>query len=260
MNNDRHVTEVEAEARAYIEKTYEIDFVLLDELIGEISLGCSVVSGNDHDRGVGFLHLVSFNRAINALRRAREDIATGYSAQALTMTRSAYEDFGVICYTDRHPEIVNTWLQHLLPGIQETKTAPPTRAMIWNDLKPTMGDEVGALYGMLCDFSHPDAIGFAWLISYEEGSWQFTVGPQIDEIQVLSALHHTILVASALAGRVADLQERLIGERDKEWWRRIASLIMEVTPKIANKNRARLVELFGFDSSAAVDVSTAEEA
>lgn len=122
-----------------------------------------------------------------------------------------------------------------------------------------MGEEVGRLYGMLCGFSHPDAIGFAWLISYEEGSWQFTVGPQIDEIQVLSALHYTILVASVLASRVADLQERLIGERDKEWWRRICPLIMEETPKIMDKNRARFVELFGFDPWA-VDESSEQSA
>jgi len=259
MNSDRHVTEVEAEARAYIEEKYEIDLALLDELIGEISLGCSVVSGNDHDRGVGFLHLVSFNRAINALRRAREDIATGYSAQALTMTRSAYEDYGVICYTDRHPEIVDTWLQHLLPGIEETNTPPPKRSEIWNDLKPTMGDEIGALYGMLCGFSHPDVIGFAWLISYKEGTWQFTVGPQTDELQVLSALHHTILVASVLAWRVADLQERLLGERDNDWWRRIAPLLMGTAPKVADKNRARLVELLGYDPAVVAASSAADE-
>jgi hypothetical protein len=248
MNNDKHITEVEAEARAYIEKKYEIDLALLDELMGEISIGCSLVTGNDHDRGVGFLHLVSFSRAINALRRAREDVATGYSAQALTMTRSAYEDWGVICYTDRHPEIVNTWLQHLLPGIPETKTAPPSRADIWNDLKPTMGDEVGALYGMLCGFSHPDVIGFAWLISYKEGSWEFTVGPQTDELQVLTAIHHMMLVTSVLASRVPGLQQRLIGKGDEEWWSRIWPL-MEASRKRAEANNACLSELLGYDPS-----------
>ena len=38
MSNHKHVTEDQDEASAYIEKTYEIDVGLLDELIGEISL------------------------------------------------------------------------------------------------------------------------------------------------------------------------------------------------------------------------------
>ncbi len=71
--------------------------------------------------------------------------------------------------------------------------------------------------------------------------------PQIDEIQVLSALHHTIQIASVLASRVADLQERLLGERNMEWWRRVGPLIMETKPKIDAKNRTRLTELFGFE-------------
>jgi hypothetical protein len=248
MTNDRHVAEVEAETRTFIEKTYALDIEILDNLSSEISIGCSLIAGNDHDRGVGFLHLVLFNRALNALRRAREDIVTGYAAQGLTMARSAYEDWGTICYTDRHPEIVNAWLQHLLPGIPETNTPPPTNAMIWNDLKPEIGDEAGTLYGLLCEFSHPRTQGFAWLVRYDSGAWQFTVGPQTDETQVITAIHNTMLVAGVLASRVPGLQEKLIGEPDKEWWNRIWP-IMEASRKRAAENNARLWELYGFDPS-----------
>src|SRR4051812_13887894 len=108
---DKHVNEVEAEARAYVEKTYAIDVGLIDELMSEISIGCSLISGKDHDRDVGFLHLLLFSRAINALRRAREDIVTGYAAQGLTMARSAYEDWGTICYTDKKPDTASLWIQ-----------------------------------------------------------------------------------------------------------------------------------------------------
>jgi len=215
--------EAAVRAQTTADLTNELD--LYERLVFHINHGVAELTNHDHDRAVQFLHGLLLNRAFNALWRAKEELLLGYPALALTLARSGFEDWGTLRYTRRHSERLGDWLQGLY-NYPKTGVRPPTFAAMWDVLVEEVGDVSKTFYGVLCEFAHPRALGFSWLVEIDEVHSHFRVGPWYDADFARMALHNMMLVATLVLGATDELRESMLGADATGEWRSAAERLL----------------------------------
>jgi hypothetical protein len=188
---------------------------LLDDILLHMNHGIVPLSGVTNDRGLDFLAMLLLHRAFGSLWRAREDAVCGYPVQSLTLCRAALEDWGTLCYIERHPETRNLWLRDVLEEIEASGREPRFKD-IWSDLGK-LGERPDEAYGVLSLFSHPRGRGLPWLYHADAKTTYFHVGGRFDQHDLSVCLYFLVTVAQPFLERIAQLQFRVLGDAVLEW-------------------------------------------
>lgn len=112
------------------------------------------------------------NKGFNSLRCAYELLQSGYYTQALTLTRSAAEDWLVSVDCETHPKTLEALLhgQGKMPSFEKmAKRNDEDVRKVW---KGGNGSSEG-LYGVLSTFAHPRQRGLGALLDHERGLLRF---------------------------------------------------------------------------------------
>jgi hypothetical protein len=193
------------------------EIALLDDILLHMNHGLVPLSGTGNDRRLNFLAGLLLHRAFGSLWRAREDAVCGYPVQTLTLCRAALEDWGTLCYVERHPDDVGLWLRGVLPEIQASGR-PPKFSQIWNELGD-LGEIANEAYRVLSKFAHPRDTGLPWLFHADVGKVYFHTGGHFDESGLRMCLYFLVVVAQPFLERIAQLQSRVLGDAIVAWVR-----------------------------------------
>jgi hypothetical protein len=129
-----------------------------------------------------FVWLLLVTKAFNSLRWAYQLLQVGYYGQALTLTRSAYEDWLVCMDCLGHPDTVRAIL---IKGGRLPKFETMARRLD-EPLQNWWGDnsqQIEGTYGLLSTFAHPRYRAIATLIDPERKDLR--LGPQYDKTMFL---------------------------------------------------------------------------
>ena len=191
---------------------------LLEDILLHMNHGMTPLSGVSNDRGLNFLAILLLHRAFGSLWRAREDAICGYPVQSLSLCRSALEDWGTLCYVERHPEKGNLWLRDVLEEV-EASGREPKFSEIWKDLGDLRQKIAEKAYSILSLFAHPRGVGLPWLYHWDAGKTYFHMGGYFDRRALEMCLYFLVIVAQPLLERTAQLQSRVLGDAIPEWVR-----------------------------------------
>jgi hypothetical protein len=200
---------------------------LLDDILLHMNHGMAPLSGVTNDRGLDFLAMLLLHRAFGSLWRAREDAVCGYPVQSFVLSRAALEDWGTLCYVERHPETRELWLRDVLDEVEASGREPRFKE-IWRDLGP-LGERADEAYSVLSLFAHPRGRGLPWLYHWDATKTYFHVGGHFDRRALDMCLYFLVTVAQPLLERIAQLQFRVLGDAILEWVQRGNELTKEAS-------------------------------
>jgi len=198
---------------------------LLDDILLHMNHGMVPFSGVSNDRGLNLLPVLLLHRAFGSLWRARESTICGYPIQSLTLCRTALEDWGTLCYVQRHPERRNLWLRDVFEEVGDPGQAPSFRD-IWDDLGE-LGQAAKRAYSILSLFAHPRGRGFRWLYHSDAETVYFHTGGYFDQRALERCLFTIIPVAQSFLEPIRELQCRVLGDANPEWVRRANDMSKE---------------------------------
>ena len=108
-----------------------------------------------------------------------------------------------------------------------TGDRPPLFGQMWADVIEEAGQEAKDMYSTLCEFSHPRALGFSWLVEIDSDQSRFRVGPWYDRDLSRMALHNMTIVATLVLASADALREAMLGEDARGQWRTEAYAMLE---------------------------------
>ena len=105
---------------------------------------------------------------------ARTSVA-GYRTQALTLARSAFEDYATAAWVAKRPEDANLWLWEIVDDSlrPERRSPRPTKMFDELDEEADSSDVFRKACGFLSEAAHPRAPGLLWNAQFgrcEEGA------------------------------------------------------------------------------------------
>jgi len=214
---------IDAAARRQSYSAMTAEIKLLDDLILHINHGTALLTGHKHDRGLNFLMGLLLSRAFNSLWRAREDAVCGYTAECLTLCRSALEHWTTARWVELHPRTRNRWLWTILAEVKRPTKRPPSIDQMLKDLGD-LGKIPRAMYDVLSKFAHPRSAGLSWMIHFDPASTYFHAGAHFDDRGLKVCLYFLTGVAQACLEPIARLQNRMLGTVDADWLRKAEEL------------------------------------
>lgn len=225
---DPVVSQIDEQVRSASLGAMPEEIRLVDGILWHVYEGLRPLSGAENDRGLNFLAELLLHRAFGSLWRAREDALCGYPLQSLTLCRAALEDWGTLCYIERHPDEIGLWLRGILPEI-EASGRPPRFSDIWNELGE-LGEVVTEAYSALSKFAHPRDSGLRWLFHADVEKVYFHTAGHFDEGGLRMCLYFLVIVAQLFLERTAQLQSRVLGNAIPEWVREGKAISREALP------------------------------
>lgn len=212
---DLVLDQIDQQVRSASSEAMPKEIRLLDDILLHMNHGMRPLSGATNDRGLNFLAMLLLHRAFGSLWRAREDAVCGYPVQSLALCRSALEDWGTLCYVERHPEKRNVWLRDVLDEVEASEREPKF-SEIWKDLGQ-LQEIAKEAYSILSLFAHPRGVGLPWLYHWDAAKTYFHVGGHFGQRPLQMCLYFLVIVAQPFLERTARLQSRVLGEAISEW-------------------------------------------
>ena len=157
------------------------------------------------------LRAVLVSRAVGSLRCAWLSAAAGYRTQALTLARSALEDFATAAWVARHPADASLWLWEMADDLPKPERRPPRTSTMFDELTKHGAPDFSRAYAFLSEAAHPRAPGLLWNAQFGKGEesakHSADLLPVYDREAGATCLHSLLLVAYLILVVAVELRE-----------------------------------------------------
>ena len=215
-----------------------------DVLEQALDLSLQVTLGNRLALDHTFLRALLVSRAVGSLRCGWLSAVAGYRTQALTLTRSAFEDYATAVWVAKRPKDAKLWLSQIVDDVPQPERRPPRPTKMFDELDEE-GDSSGVFrkaYGFLSEAAHPRASGLLWNARFDRGDegakHSAELLPVYDESATATCLHYLLLVAYRIRAVAVELRVSSVPD-DEEATKsllaeseRVAAAILDAVSKI----------------------------
>ena len=209
--------------RRQIEAAERDGLAILDRLLILCQNGTAVCQGQ-HDRGLNFICGLLLVRAFNSLWRARQDLAHGYPIQAISLARSAFEDWVAVEWIEHDAANLPFFLGALVEEVElprddagNPRFVPGTSRMLAALDDSDERRNAKQTYDLLSKFAHPRGTSLRWQFSASPEAVDVHAGPYIEGRDIQTGLYFLVDVVIRTLSPLERLQDRWLGNADADW-------------------------------------------